>query len=558
MQHTTIIQNTKTILTFCYVTDTLKHTLYKLLKNFKSFNLKTDYDKLTFIPRYKIYAFKHNITQNYINLFIKNIQKHITELQDNIKINQKPTFTYSFAYGLKVKNIPQVIPENIEKYISTEYKMSKFIHSLVLNLIILCYFPKLKWFNKDYVEISLLNNVIIEINQNITITYKNNQNIFSEFNIETTINNIINITTEPEPIVADIYTKQDAINNKQYVSEIKNGVNDDIKTLSTGSIEGTNGQFSFGKYGDFSVIIMNKNGYICAKNIITEAIKYENELRLQRNRKPIQRKDFNDWKQNIDVLELYNTLKDETGIPVSSLEDECNINLPAFNYLKGKYIHPDLVNSLAMWVSSSYALKINRIINGIFIQKKKDKWQQLIKEKDNHILELVKETKAQTLKINNLLQLAEKQNIKIDYMHGDIKGIINIGESIAEALPPTQKIQKKELLMIIKFETIDDNNIYKYMAIKRQSRSVITTLNKIEKIRPHFKEIYCSDLYTNAQYIWNRIKEDLAKSEQISFKYSSFNLINFSEIALIYKINNLINSQVNKYNNSEPVMIYQK
>ncbi len=301
----------------------------------------------------------------------------------------------------------------------------------------------------------------------------------------------------------------------------------------------------------------------------------------------------------------------------------------------GTYVHPILINSIAMWISEEFALKVADIVEEYFVLKANNNLNDLIKDyknqlssKDKKIDQLIKQTdsqcikideqcvkidsqcikidnqtqvinnqnikidnqtqvinsqnikidnqtqviNSQNIKIDNLIQLAEKQgivldntNTKLDYMHKDVKTIINIGENIAKELPPTQNKKKSELLMIIKFDTVDENNIYRYMAIKRQSRSVISALNKIEKIRPYFTEIYCSELYTNTQFFHqlidgsgNKIKEDLAKTKQISFKYSSFNLINCSEERLIYKINSLIKAKAKQYNTLGVISEYKK
>ncbi len=395
------------------------------------------------------------------------------------------------------------------------------------------------------------------------------------------LDNLLSKSDDLEVHVKTPENSKEAFETKTHINSVKTGINDNIKDLIIKPVPNCPG-YSFGKYGDFDVIFRDNDGFINATKLCKLGGKRYKEwketntsnklikaLKMKLYSEHTQKMNRGEFRPDLNIVSNTQNITSFDDIIVEDTILQENTS----KTILGTYVHPKIINSIAMWISEDFALKVSDIVEEYFVKKANNNLNNLIKDyqnqlvlKEDSIQVLTKEIKVlnQTVNTQNnrmetLLNLAEKQGIKLDCMHNDIKTVINIGETIAKELPPTQNKKKSELLMIIKFDTVDEHNIYKYMAIKRQSRSVITTLNKIEKIRPGFKEIYCSNLYTNAQYIWNKLKEDLAKTEQISFKYSSFNLINCSEETLIYKINNLLQKQATNYNfNVNTSLIYFK
>ena len=107
-----------------------------------------------------------------------------------------------------------------------------------------------------------------------------------------------------------------------------------------------NDDYSFGKYGDFKVIIMKENSYINATKICNDA-KTKNGTR----------KEFRQWKENINANEIINEIVSSIGIPMDELLiTPKNVS----NEIRGTYAHPDLIPHIASWASPQFAVSINK------------------------------------------------------------------------------------------------------------------------------------------------------------------------------------------------------
>lgn len=164
---------------------------------------------------------------------------------------------------------------------------------------------------------------------------------------------------------------------KEIIKDNKNGVNDNFKSLISQPI---NDHFSWGKYGDFNIIIKNDNGYVNASYLIAEALKYEAVIRQNAGLKQVEKKALTYWRKNLETQALIVSTKIKTGLNEDGLIYDNNFKQKhGFGFLKGMFIHPLLVNSLATWVSPSYALEINEIINQLKIDEKTEADQKRIK-----------------------------------------------------------------------------------------------------------------------------------------------------------------------------------
>lgn len=143
---------------------------------------------------------------------------------------------------------------------------------------------------------------------------------------------------------------------------IKNNGDFDYKDLI---IKPINKDYSWSKYGNFNIVMCNKNGYINGSHLIAEALKFENETRLKEKREtlPTGYYEFNRW-YNLEetsvlfkrLCELLNVANNDLLFKVSGKQKKGE------EMLQGYFLHTDLINSLVMWVSSTYAITINRII----------------------------------------------------------------------------------------------------------------------------------------------------------------------------------------------------
>lgn len=102
-----------------------------------------------------------------------------------------------------------------------------------------------------------------------------------------------------------------------------------------------NKDYSYGKYGDFCVIIMHKNGYINITKLCNDAGKH-----------------FSHWKENKSSMDLIFELSKSLHIS----EDALLIVPHTSNELRGTYVHPKLIIHIASWCGPNFAIKISEWI----------------------------------------------------------------------------------------------------------------------------------------------------------------------------------------------------
>ena len=117
--------------------------------------------------------------------------------------------------------------------------------------------------------------------------------------------------------------------------------------LSRVLFEHINEKYSKAKYGDFDVIMDIKTGYINATKLCAHGGKR-----------------FDNWIRNDASKELMKEFEDTINISLETpLKISILVNGGNYGYVKGTYVHPDLIPHIASWVSTKFAFKVSKIIN---------------------------------------------------------------------------------------------------------------------------------------------------------------------------------------------------
>ncbi len=135
--------------------------------------------------------------------------------------------------------------------------------------------------------------------------------------------------------------------------------------------------YYYGAYGEFRVIIEKSNGFINATKMCKVGGKdYYDWSRLKSTHQLIQTLQM--------VLALENTqaqIENSTntlGDPVPGIPGRGSLqcfkvvqggNEDADRLIAGTYIHPDLVPSIAGWISPLFQLNANRVVNGYIMEE---------------------------------------------------------------------------------------------------------------------------------------------------------------------------------------------
>lgn len=105
-------------------------------------------------------------------------------------------------------------------------------------------------------------------------------------------------------------------------------------------------EFCYGKFGNFRIIIMTKNGYVNATNLCTQA-----------NKNELSTKTYKEWKKlKISKSYLEEVSKTEN---ISKKDLTCRIKT-GNQIIIGIYIHPLLITQIAQWLCVKFALQVSK------------------------------------------------------------------------------------------------------------------------------------------------------------------------------------------------------
>src|SRR5437773_7937310 len=152
--------------------------------------------------------------------------------------------------------------------------------------------------------------------------------------------------------------------------------------LSEMTFEQIHENYWFGAYGEFRVVMDKSNGFVNATKLCSSGGKH-----------------FYNWSSNASSKQLMQTLQNlinasngeavenTLDLPKTSVESsrqfykgvckyvETEGRTAADRIISGTYIHPDLVPSVAGWLSPVFQLKANKIVNMHLLEEWKTKLQ---------------------------------------------------------------------------------------------------------------------------------------------------------------------------------------
>ncbi len=361
------------------------------------------------------------------------------------------------------------------------------------------------------------------------------------------------LATEKKIVLSNEKSLVEIKETNQIIESNQNGVNDDIKRTITEKI---NNDFSWSRYGDYDLVMCNKNGYINASVLIEKATVFENKIRVDIKAPKLPRRDFDKWMKLKDSVLLCEVICFKKQIQYSDLFlEKKGLQKKGEELLQGIYLHPELINSVLMWVSPTYAHKINMFINKMNgemeVKLKESRIRELtqdISEKSNLIMELRdaynKISKDNEIIIeNNKLILQELRNVyqsnqvisyKLDRTNGHLQDIKH-----------NVKMETRDKDIIIPIRIYDSNNRIKHYKMAK------TTDDNIMSVYKYYDKI-CSNFplepfrTVNAK---NICKQFLAENKNITYKSSTVFLNSgYTEEEFINDLRKFLDKPIKKIN----------
>src|SRR5277367_5176835 len=252
-------------------------------------------------------------------------------------------------------------------------------------------------------------------------------------------------------------------------------------------------------------------------------------------------KRFRDWKRLLQTESLIATLEDtlkastskqgENRENILTCEDPVaqmcatgcytllTIPVAAFTctarLIAGTYIHPDLVPSLAGWISPVFQIKANRIINNFLIDEYKSKLdtaQQQLALKDVQVTQLQDELIKSTA---TLIQQTTEQDDRINSLTQDL-----IDTNSKHIVAVTALSSKKDELSswasthAFSLLNLNDSNLQlPYYAIRCKRRKMAATIKRLRRKHPKAELIFQHRRVPNAVNLYDRLRgEKLVRS----------------------------------------------
>lgn len=391
--------------------------------------------------------------------------------------------------------------------------------------------------------------LLFKLNYDHLIRFKkNNPEVCNEINY--TINDI------KEQSISEINSVKDL------VSANKNFINDKYKSLSFSPI---NNAYSWGKFGEFNVVICLENGYINGSVLIEEGIKFENNLRKNLKKKLLNKnsKVITDWFENTETIVLFDTVTSKFKINESELFFKIEGKQKrGEEMLQGYFIHPILVNILAEWISPSYAIIVSEVMSDHHIKNKEkedikriNELEQTVVKKDFKIKDLFKKLDDQMDRNEKLLDKNKKLSDKNETLIEDLNEITNklrnavgfIDEHKDEIRLPTTEDNTHHIYI---YFVIDGFGDHFYKVYRRKAKDIEDFLNSEEKNYKTFEQKYFSPT-VNAIQTWCSFREkNLNKFIFRDKSLTNFELIEdypFEQFLIDFRI--LLNENIVKIRN---------
>ncbi len=234
-----------------------------------------------------------------------------------------------------------------------------------------------------------------------------------------------------------------------------------INDIAQIAFEHIAGDYHWGRYGDFRVIINIQTRFINATQLC--------KLALSKNGEP---KQLSMWKLNACANEYIDEVSSSLGIP---RDDLFAIVAGGQNVdVRGTYAHPDLIPYIASWASPRFAHRVSRIVNEQLVRE----YRELIRAKDTRIDELIAKTDEQTRRIQEQTSRMDEQTRQIQEQTRQIQVLLS---TTHESRNETKQANERFDAVMVKLETTASKLDTTTVELKTTTSKLIITASKLNR-----------------------------------------------------------------------------
>src|SRR5271156_813141 len=275
--------------------------------------------------------------------------------------------------------------------------------------------------------------------------------------------------------------------------------------LSDIAFEQIEGNFWYAAYGPFRVVMMKENGYINATKLCSSGGKdYCEWKRLKNSQRLINV--LEGYEASVNTHENFDgsnlTLSFSNPVITGLLSPSCKfIQTPNLTdterIISSTYCHPDLIPSIAGWISPIFQIMTNRVVNGYITQQYKDKLNMIQ-------LQLDEATKskgeAEEELANQQAQLEMLTELGLDAELAKTK-------AEEDARKKERRIQTWSSSHAFTMMRLNNANArLPYYAIRRKRANISGAIRKLRVKYPNSVMIYQNSHVPNPVNLYNRLK----------------------------------------------------
>ena len=275
----------------------------------------------------------------------------------------------------------------------------------------------------------------------------------------------------------------------------------------------------YGAYGPFRVVMMKSNGYINATKLCTSG-----------------GKDYKDWARLKGSTELINALekvKELENTPVNSSNPDftlrdanvqiCTLasppcifiktanNSPIEQLISGTYCHPDLVPTIAGWVSRYFQIMANRVLNGYITAKYKTHIAAAKQELSTTQLALQQATELRiaadmaTFRAQQQTQLSMSQTELVLRLNEHVKQQTRMKQEVIEQKEHQHQVwASTHAFTMLRLNNPDAKR--PYYALRRKRIDMCGAIMKLRAKHPAAVMVYQNSYVPNPVNLYNRLK----------------------------------------------------